>query len=293
MIAKLATLMEGKVLLAYHLVHLMGHIFAAYALLFTLKVFTYSKTQTLAAILVLLAAVPLLSLAVLPAGILRLLGIGSLPQLPGIGDFIWWSQMASSTALQAASSSLTGPLLCWLRLDSWGYIFANDARHFGYACLVAFLSASVHPFEIIVIVGSGAITLCLDRWTVNRRRGLVEAGLLAAAGAAGLLPIMVQMLTVPWLQEAAAVNKLASLQYQCAFAVDSGVTNHRGYSLALEATWDRSENRQDRCFATELVHLHHAGHLDTISSLDTASSQWSSLHRGLAPGPPGCNRFPD
>ncbi len=205
-IAQLATLLGGRVLLAYHLVHLAGFVLAAHVLLRVIKVFTYDRTQARTALLAVVLAVPLLSLAVLPVSILRAVGARGLPELPGIGDFIWWSSDGFFHGI-AGSIFVTFGTACALgAISTLGlYLRTHQRRYLLYACLIAFVSALVHPFEVVVIVGAGAPTLLLAHRN-NPRRAWLEAGMLTSSGAAGLLPIGVQVLTAPWLRDAAARN---------------------------------------------------------------------------------------
>jgi len=205
-IAQLASLLGGRALLAYNLVHLTGFVLTSHALLFTIRVFTHHRAQALAALIVMVVAVPLLSLAVLPVSILRAAGVHSLPDLPGIGDFVWWSSDGFFHSVSGSLLVTFGTACALAAAGTLGsYLRTRQHRYLLYSCLIAFVSALVHPFEVTVIVGAGAITVLLTQgW--NTRAAWLGAGVLAASGAAGLLPVGIQVLTTPWLQDAAARN---------------------------------------------------------------------------------------
>jgi hypothetical protein len=205
-IAHLATLVGGRVLLAYHLLHLIGFVLASHTFLLAVRVFTNDRTQARAALFTMVLAMPLLSLAVLPVSILRAVGARGLPELPGIGDFVWWSSDGFFHGISGSLLVTFGTACALGAISTLGlYLRTHERRYLHYACLIAFVSALVHPFEVVVIVGAGATTLLLVHRN-NMRRGLLEAGMLAASGAAGLLPVGVQVLTAPWLRDAASRN---------------------------------------------------------------------------------------
>ncbi len=205
-IAQIATLLGGRVLLAYHLVHLAGFVLASHVLLLVIRVFTYDRTQARAALLAVVLAVPLLSLAVLPVGILRATGVRGLPDLPGIGDFVWWSSDGFFHGIGGSLLVTFGTACALGAISTLGLYFrTQERRYLLYTCLIAFVSALVHPFEVVVIVGAGASMLLLAHHG-RMRRAWLEAGMLAASGAAGLLPVGVQVLTAPWLRDAASRN---------------------------------------------------------------------------------------
>lgn len=71
------------------------------------------------------------------------------------------------------------------------------------ACIVTFISAWAHPFEVFVICGAGTLVLALTAGAWS------HALLLASAGALGLLPHVVSALRSDWVQEVARNNHWA------------------------------------------------------------------------------------
>jgi hypothetical protein len=183
------------------------YVLAAYALRLAICEFTESRRERFGGLIGSLFAVPMTSLLVLPALISPSWAPIQLPQLPGIGDFVWWSSDGffhgiSGSALVTFGTALT--LLSFALIAR--YLRTGNETHLRWAALVTLVSAAIHPFEVLVIASAGPLAIVLARGR-NWRTGIRPGVLLACAGFAGLLPYIVTALRHPWVRDVAELNR--------------------------------------------------------------------------------------
>ena len=166
--ARASTVVGGDLIVTYHIVHFLLYVATAYALFYALRTFSETPKQACAAFLVVLCSIPLASLAILPAFIFTL---GQRGVLWGIGDFVWWS---SDGFFHGISGSLLVTFGTGITIASFAflarYLTTEKKRYLGCACLCTFLSALIHPFEVVVIVGAGAVALFFRSIDAGRAR---------------------------------------------------------------------------------------------------------------------------
>jgi hypothetical protein len=175
---------------------------------FAIRSFTDTAAQSSAAFLAAVLAVPAQSLLALPFQLLPTGLKASLPQLPGIGDFVWMSSDGFFHAISCGSALVTiGTATTLLAFGLLARYFRTSSKRFlVLSAVVTYLSAILHPFEVCVITSAGSLALIL-RDPENRRRGIADALMLGTAGVIGILPYVVTTLRHPWLH---AAGKLPS-----------------------------------------------------------------------------------
>ncbi len=190
---------------AYHLVQLFFYIVAAYALLFLLRAVTETRKEFYSSFLVMICAVPVSALALIP-----LLIAGRHAPRPGLGAFVFDS---SDGFLHGISGSLmvtfgTATVLCAFFCLAT-YIKRGDRKWLGCTSAIILVSAFGHPFEFVVIVGAGTLTLSwLHRNSWRRLVGEVTA--LVVPAIIGLAPYVLLVSRHDWLREAASQNHWAA-----------------------------------------------------------------------------------
>ncbi|MCC6861062.1 MAG: hypothetical protein IT158_21015 [Bryobacterales bacterium] len=181
------------------------YLFTAYALLYALRVFTDSRGQALAAFLVAVCAVPLRSLVLLPV---HVFGIRTGPAFfLAARDF---GEITSDGFLHCITENVlvtfgTGiTLLCMALLGR--YFQTRKMHYLRYAATGAFLSALLHPFEVVVIVAAGSLALLLARVDTLPRTAAAVL-LLAIPGALGTAPYAVLAFRHDWVRDLAEWNE--------------------------------------------------------------------------------------
>jgi len=191
----------------YHLLYLALHIAGGYALFFALRAFAYSRTEARLALLVSFCCVPVASvLAVLTLPI---------PKSNPWTDLIWYATKVhgwynndgfidgiSGSPLVLFGSVST--VLCMGLLAK--YLRTNLPKYLWWTGLVAAVGAFIHPFEILVVMGAGGLTLLMRRrWPWART--IKEVTCLAIPGVAGIAPYLYLMSRHAWLRETGAQSR--------------------------------------------------------------------------------------
>jgi hypothetical protein len=203
--AKVASLTQAPSIYSYLGLEAICYVLAFYALAFLLKVFTISPEESVLAVGVMICAVPLRSLALLPA----LLFKGSAWALThcGYGEFLGGG--AADGFFQGVTSSATvtfGTATALLSLALWGRYFRFGRRtDLWIASLILALSGFLHPFEFIPITIATALVLL---WTGrNLQSVLVDLSILCVPALAVVLFYFVPTLTHSWLKIVTDLNQ--------------------------------------------------------------------------------------
>ena len=210
-VARISALLGVDSLWIYHLMSFALTIAGAYALFFTLRAFTYSRTQTRLALLLSLCCVPVPSVLALLRFIfgnsnrwIDLAARGSQVYSRFNGDGFVNGISGSPQVLFGTITTLLsmGLLARYLKTDSPKYI--------RWASVVSAVSAFIHPFEIFVIMGAGGLVLLLRRdrpWTQAAK----DVAWLVVPGFVGMAPYLYLTARHAWLREAAVQNRWDAL----------------------------------------------------------------------------------
>lgn len=192
--------------LTYHLFHAAFYVLAAASLVYAIRTFTADRRETRWAWTAIVLSVPVTSLLLVPFSFADGLG-ASVGSMPGIGDYVFWTSDGfwhgiSGSAFVTFATATT--LLAFALLAR--YLQTNRRRYLAATCAVAFVSAFVHPYEIVVICAAASLTLVVlrrGRW----RLLLGELAAINGAGLIGVLPLSLIALQTPWIRAAAEVNR--------------------------------------------------------------------------------------
>jgi hypothetical protein len=179
---------------AYYGLQFLFQWFAAFAFLMALDQFCSSVRQKRFAILFTLATLPLFLLAYTLAHVVP---VEKLLFVTGVIDYSYQSADGLFRGGTSNSPTLawgTATLLLGFVLLA-RYLSSGTMRDLSYTAGCFFLSALLHPFEIFVMVSAAAPILLL------RNRDFKAFALLSVAGAAGVLPYVIQTLRTPWMME--------------------------------------------------------------------------------------------
>lgn len=181
---------QGSLLVA----HFFAYLLCGYGLFRCIRTFAVSRRERALALVVMLCSVPL------PSLLAPLALLAGFQQTPGIGSFLYLSTDSFLHALPGSLLSTVGTGTTLLCLGFVGdYLQSRRRRYCLLAAAVAFASAILHPFEIVLIVTVTSVVLLAAR-------DLRAAGVMAVAGAAGILPYAATAARVSWIRDAAAQN---------------------------------------------------------------------------------------
>ena len=208
-ISRTSRLIGTSPLVGYYVFHFIFYVVAMFALDYAVRTFTETRGQARAAWGVLLLSVPLTSLLIVPAWLVTGSRWSPFPVLPGLGDFVFWSS-------DGLLHGISGSIFVTFGTATTVLAFALLARYLQTertwfllgACLTLAVSALVHPYEVVVIVSAGALSLLVLHWGRGARLAAEEAAL-GAASLLGVLPLALLALQTPWIRAAAEVNRWA------------------------------------------------------------------------------------
>jgi len=184
------------VLTAYYLLQALLYWAAAWALLAALETFCANARQRLWALVAAAGALPLKLIAwavaqwaglALPVQLALAVGVIEYSYETADGFFRGGLSNSSTLTLGTAVSLTAFTLLA-------RYLRSGQAGHFRLLCLVNFLGALFHPFEVFLISTAAIFPLArAKRWP--------QIALLGLAGGLGILPYLVQTIRSPWLRD--------------------------------------------------------------------------------------------
>ncbi|MBK7930526.1 MAG: hypothetical protein IPJ98_24555 [Bryobacterales bacterium] len=182
---------------AYYLQQALLYWAAAWALLAALETFCATSRQRLWAIIAAAGALPLKLIAwavaqwaglAFPLQIAFALGVIEYSYETADGFFRGGLSNSSTLTLGTAVSLSAFTLLA-------RYLRSGEARHFHLLCLVNFVGALLHPFEVFLISTAAIFPLA-------RARRWPQIAFLGLAGGLGILPYLIQTIRSPWLRDA-------------------------------------------------------------------------------------------
>lgn len=186
--------------------HYLLYLLTALVVYYGLKTFTESAQQAIASLLVIFLSIPVTSWMLSSSLVLD----GRLPWLPrmaGIGDFVFSS---SDGFFHGISGSIlvtfgTATMILFFTLLA-RYLKNEKTRYLILASVVAFGSAFVHPFEIVIMVTGGSLAvLIIHRF--DWRKIVSPVAMIAGAGFLGVSIYLYQSWRFEWLREVAMANR--------------------------------------------------------------------------------------
>jgi hypothetical protein len=195
----------------YYLLSLALTVAGVYALIFTIRAFTQSRTQARTALLLSACCVPIPAILALPT---FLFGRAN----PWLDLIRWAGKVLGRFSSDGFFNGVcAGPLvlcgtvttiLCMGLLAK--YLTTNSPRYLRWASLIAGIGAFVHPFEIFVFMGAGSLALLMRR---NRQwsRSIREVAIMVLPGLLGFAPYAYLSSRHPWLRQAAVENRWQAL----------------------------------------------------------------------------------
>jgi hypothetical protein len=179
---------------AYASAEVLAGIFGAYCILTCLRLFLTSRRQVVMAVLLMLAAVPLIS----PLTVWRALrGIEGGPPVFIMADGLF---VTGPVTLVLGTASVYASLILVTR-----YLLLGRRRYLYLTAVVATISGLCHPFEVFTIMAATSATLIVVRWP-SLRSALAEIIMVIVPGVLSILPYIYFSLTVPWVRELTAQN---------------------------------------------------------------------------------------
>jgi hypothetical protein len=178
---------------AYAAGQLVFAISAIYCILVCLRIFLSSRGEAAMAVLLLLAAAPLMS----TLNTWRALHGEQGAPLIFVGDGLF---MAGALTRLLGTASVYAALILVTR-----YV-VSERRHYLYlAGLVTAVSGLCHPFEVFTIMAATALTFLVLRWP-GLRSALMESLVVVVPGVLSLLPYLYFSFTVPWMRQITSQN---------------------------------------------------------------------------------------
>jgi len=207
--AKVSSLTQIPTIYAYLGLQAGCYVLGFYGLAFLLRVFAVGSGQTVLAVALMICAVPLRSLALLPALVFKPRAWAFMHC--GYGDFLGGD--ASEGLFQGASCAATitfGTAGALFSLALLGRYFRSGKRNDLWAAsLVVALSGFLHPFEFIPVTAAAAVALL---WTKrNLQFVLTDLLILGFPAFVVVLFYFLPTLTHPWLRVATDLNRFHSI----------------------------------------------------------------------------------
>ena len=181
------------------------YVLALYALAFVLRVFTIGPGQSALSVVFMICAVPLRSVALLPALLLK----GRVWALIHCG----YGALSSDGLFQGVANAATvtfGTATALLSLAFVGRYFSFGRKsELWAASLVVALSGFFHPFEFIPITVATALVLL---WTSrDLQAALIDLSILCVPASSVVLFYFLSTLTHPWIKVASDLNRLHNI----------------------------------------------------------------------------------
>lgn len=207
--AKVSSLTQIPTIYAYLGLQAGCYVLGFYGLAFLLRVFAVGSGQTVLAVAFMICAVPLRSLALLPALVFKPRAWALMHC--GYEDFLGGA--ASEGLFQGVSCAATitfGTAGALFSLALLGRYFRSGKRHdLWVASLVVALSGFLHPFEFIPVTAAAAVALL---WTKrNLQSVLTDLLILGFPAFVVVLFYFLPTLTHPWLRVATDLNRFHSI----------------------------------------------------------------------------------
>lgn len=195
-LSRIALLLAIEFVPLYVVAHVLAYLLCGWGLYRCLRTFTNSFGEAMLAIAFMLSSIPVKSLLAAP----RYLWDGT---VYAMWHFLFGTSDGFLHAMPGSILVTVSTAIVLLAFSAVGRYIQTQARaELKMACVLIFLAAFLHPFEVFVLVAASGAALLLCRWSRKAVRDCLFIGL---AGLCGLAPYVVIILMEPWVGDAAQV----------------------------------------------------------------------------------------